>query len=143
MIKTVKFLRTLSAILFLGILAWVYAYLPYQVQLLEERGVFVIHKEHFFYYVGGAVLIINLFIIILSQIVEPLILSKGGERAMAWFTGLGFVLNIYFTLLVGFVGVLNNQASVSVSGFAYLNYFGPVLLVGWIFGFFYFLKSKK
>ena len=143
MVKTVKFLRVLSVILFLGVLALVYAYLPVEVQLSEEKGQLFMHKETFFYYAIGVFLIINLFSALFIYLLTPLVMLRGGEEAVAWLTGFGFVLNIYLVLLTGFVGVLNNQAHVSVGGFAYLNYLGPILILGWIIGIFYLLKSSK
>lgn len=143
MIKTVKFLRVLSVILFLGTLALVYAYLPIQVQLTEEKNQLVIHRENFFYFAVVFFLVINLLAVLMTNLLSPWVMLKGGEQAVAWLAGLGFVINIYLSMLMGFIGVLNNQAHVSTSGFAYLNYIGPVLILVWIIGIFYLIKSPK
>ena len=54
------------------------------------------------------------------------------------------IINIYISLLVGFVGVINNPNHVSALDYSYLNFFGPVLLVVWVIGFgMQFIKEKK
>mgnify|MGYP006266917635 CR=1 FL=1 len=143
MVRTVKFLRFLSFLLFLGILTLVYAYLPVIVQLTEDFNQLTVHKEDFFYYVVALFLIINVFIVIMNRIVSPLIENRSGEMAVAWFTALAFVLNIYLTMLMGYVGVLNNQTHIPLDAYAYLNYIGPFLLMVWLAGFFYLTVNKK
>ncbi len=143
MIKTVNFLRFLSIVLFLIILGLVYAFLPITVQLTEETNQLTVHKSSFFYYTIAFFLVVNLFVTLMTAILKPLLMRKGGDELTAWFNSLSFVINIYFTLLVGFVGVLNNQTHVSISSYAYLNYLGPLILASWIIGFFYLIVKKK
>lgn len=143
MIRTVKFLRILSILFFLGVLTLVYAYLPVMVQLTEEYNQLTLHKENFFYFAVAFSLIVNIFLLLLANILLPVVQNKAGEDAAAWWISLAFVINVYLGLLVGYIGVINNPAHVSSSGFAYLNYLGPVLLLIWIIGFFYLIVKKK
>ena len=143
MIKMVNFIRILSITLYLGVLGLVYAYLPVMVRTLPQDDTILVHREYFFYYAIGVFAIVNLFTWILIRMINPLIMLKRGEMATAWFNTIASVINIYLALVLGFIGVLNNPLHVSASGFAYLNYLGPVMLIIWMVGFFYLSVNKK
>ena len=143
MIKMVNLIRVLSIVLFLGVLALVYAYLPVMVRVLPQDQTMLIHREYFFYYAVGVFFVVNGFSWGLIKIIDPLIELKRGEMATAWFNMIAAVLNIYLALILGFIGVLNNPQHVSASGFSYLNYMGPILLIIWMVGFFYLSVNKK
>ncbi|MFH6982332.1 hypothetical protein [Marinoscillum luteum] len=139
MLRVVSFLKLLSIILFLIILVLVYAYLPIMVALEPDAGSLQLHKETFFYYVVAGFVIVNLVMLAFQKLFEGKIEN---EDVKAWVRGGAFVINICLTLLVGFIGVLNNSAHLNASGFAYLNYLGPALIFSWILGLFYMIYKK-
>lgn len=140
MLRVVNFLKLLSIILFLIILLLVYAYLPVMVKLEpESTGGLEIHRENFFYYTVGFFVVINVLLLAIQKLSENKIPTEG---AKAWSRGAAFVINIYLTLLVGFIGVINNSAHLDASGFTYLNYFGPFLIFSWVVGLIYMLVKK-
>ncbi|MEQ8582933.1 MAG: hypothetical protein RIC30_11655 [Marinoscillum sp.] len=139
MLRVVSFLKLLSIILFLIILVLVYAYLPIMVAMEPGTGGLQLHKETFFYYVVAGFVIVNLVMLAFQKLFEGKIEN---EDVKAWVRSGAFVINICLTLLVGFIGVLNNSGHLNPSGFAYLNYMGPVLIFSWILGLFYLIYKK-
>ncbi|RED93871.1 hypothetical protein [Marinoscillum furvescens] len=140
MVKVVNFLKFLSIVLFLGILLMVYAYLPVQVSLETAPGGYQLHKETFFYYTITGFIVINIVLLAFQKLNEK---RLSGDPLKAWMRGLGFVVNIYLTLIIGFIGVINNTTHLDPASFAYLNYLGPFLLVAWFVGLFYLVFSKR
>jgi hypothetical protein len=143
MVKVVNFVRILSILLFLAILGLVYAYLPVMVEMAPEAGVLTIRRENFFYFAAAAFLLINIFCWFLIKMAVPRLQVFKGIETAAWFAALPFVVNVYITFLVGFVGVINNQIHVSLAGYSYLNYLGPFLFFSWLVGLIYLIVKKK
>ncbi len=137
MTKAVKVLNLFSTLFFAVILLLIYSYLPLQVDLnLDRFG--VIHKQDFFYQVLITFIILN---IILRGVIFYGFKSVS-TLLLSWISALIFVVNFYLTLLIGFIGVLNNAAHISPTGFGYLNVFGPVLLIAWLSGLFFLIIKK-
>ncbi len=142
MVKTMNLVRILSILFFLIVFSFVYAFMPIQVKLFPESN-WMIHKEQFFYYGFGLFFIINAVTWLLQKLSMGQLEETRGEVPAAWLGGLPFVLNISYTMLAGFLGVLNNPAHISPANYAYLNYLVPILIVGWIGGFIYLMLGKK
>ncbi|MEQ8470437.1 MAG: hypothetical protein RIC35_04595 [Marinoscillum sp.] len=140
MLRVVNFLKVLSIILFLAILLLVYAYSPVMVNLFEGNSDLQLNRETFFYFGITVFVVINIVLLAFQKLFEKNIRN---DEVRSWVRGLGFVINIYLTLIVGFIGVLNNGAHLSAAGFAYLNYLGPFLIFSWICGLFYLLYAKR
>lgn len=140
MLKVVNFLKFLSIVLFLGILLLVYAYLPVMTNLTLDSTDLRLRKEYFFYFGIGVFVVVNLFFLGFQKLYESHISNL---EVRAWVRGLGFVVNIYLTLIIGFIGVINNTTHLDPSGFAYLNYLGPFLIFSWVVGLIYLAKKKS
>ena len=138
MLKSVNLLKGLSILIFLGTLVLVYAYAPVMIKLEISSGL-ELHRESFFYFSMAFVLVVNLALLGFERMFEPRIHS---EPLKAWVRGLTFVINFYFALIIAFVGVINNPQHLSVAGFSYLNYIGPVLIATWILGLAYLIYKK-
>ncbi|MEM6831488.1 MAG: hypothetical protein AAF551_13340, partial [Bacteroidota bacterium] len=84
---------------------------------------------------------------ILVNILLRLVLGYGlrslNLSIRSWMMGLIFLLNFYITLIIGFIGVLNNSTHVSPSSYAYLNFLGPILLIGWMIGLIFLVFKKS
>ena len=137
MIKTVKVLNLFSTLLFAIVLLLVYAYLPINVDLNVE-GWHPVHKQDFFY----QLLTIFLGINILLRVVIFYGLKHLKVLLLSWVSGLIFVMNFYFTLLAGFIGVWNNPTHISPSSYDYLNIIGPFFLIIWLAGLIFLLFKK-
>ena len=132
MVKAVGIIRFLSIVLFLGILALVYAYLPVMVSLIPDNG-YTLQRESFFYYVVAIFVVVNILLSVLTKSLQPQF-QKWDADFEAWFKMLTPVVNIYIVLLVGFIGVINNPTHISASSYAYLNFLGPILVLVWVIG---------
>ncbi|MFT5642398.1 MAG: hypothetical protein ACI9A7_002507 [Cyclobacteriaceae bacterium] len=139
MLRVLNLVKVVSAFIFLGILLLVYAYLPVMVEITPDQSLPKVQKEDWFYYAIAIFLMVNLFLFIIQKMTEPLIER---EDIKAMLRGFAFVINFYMTCLIGFVGVINNTTSVSLSSYAYLNFIGPVFIVGWIVGLIVVINSK-
>lgn len=139
MLRVVNFLKLLSILLFLIILLTVYAYLPIMVALEPGGGGFEAHKETFFYFSVSVFVLVNVSFLGFQKLFEGNIKNPG---LRAWVRSAGFVINIYLTLIIGFIGVMNNTGHLDPSGFAYLNYMGPFLVFSWAVGLFYIIYKK-
>ncbi|MEL7006739.1 MAG: hypothetical protein AAFN93_29035, partial [Bacteroidota bacterium] len=60
--------------------------------------------------------------------------SKARAVLHAWLLGLTPIVNIYLTMLVGFVAVINNPTDINASSYGYLNVLGPILITLWLVG---------
>ena len=105
---------------------------------LNIKEIGSIHKQQFFTYA--------LVIFIVSSILLRIIINYGlkgvQERLLAWGKAIILIVNVYLALLIGFVGVWNNQTHINASDYAYLNFMGPIMLIIWIGGLIYFAIKK-
>lgn len=144
MIKAVGIVRFLSLVLFLGTMGLVYAYLSPNVKLGLGNDAWVVGRDTFFYFILGTFVLVNVVLRILTQNVRNNYGKNWEEKTLAWFLTIVPFVNIYITLLLGFIGVINNPNHVSALSFSYLNFFGPVLILVWVIGFgLQFIKEKK
>ncbi len=140
MLKAVNILKVLSVVLFLGTLLIVYAYAPVMVKLRPETTELQLHKESFFYFFIAVFVIINIALLAFEKLYEK---SIQKTEVKAWVRGFTFILNFYFALITGFIGVINNTQHLKLSGFAYLNYIGPFLIFSWIIGLIYLVVNRS
>ncbi|WP_420578426.1 hypothetical protein [Ekhidna sp.] len=140
MTKAIKVLNRFSILLFSAIFLLVYAYLPISVDM-EIEGVKQLHKQHFFYYFFGAFMVLNIAL----KVATSYGTKNMNEELSAWSRSIVFILNFYFTTIVGFIGVLNNSTHINPGDYAYLTYLGPALLLIWVIGliFLFIRKSKQ
>ncbi|MFT6867910.1 MAG: hypothetical protein ACJA08_002757 [Cyclobacteriaceae bacterium] len=139
MVKAINVLKVISAFVFLVTLLFVYSFLPVMVTLNPEDASWAAHKGHFFYGILAGFILLNIFLLILERMLNGLIQN---EEIRAWIKGLAFVLNLYLSFIVGYVGVMNNSVHFQNGSYGYLNYLGPIIIFGWISGLI-FLATKK
>ncbi|MEP5612072.1 MAG: hypothetical protein ABJP45_07465 [Cyclobacteriaceae bacterium] len=138
MIKAVKVLNVTSVLFFTVVLLLIYGYLPISVDVNID-GIGNLHKHRFFYYSLSAFLGIN----IILRLILNFGFKSASEKVFAWMTSLIFILNLYLTFIVGFVGVWNNSSSISASSYAYLNYLGPLFVLVWVGGLIFLVVKKQ
>lgn len=136
---------------FLGMLLYVYAFLPIKVGLLyDAQGLssWSMTKELFFYYSIGGFAMINVVIYLYrkslakGQRFEAVywIEMKMGETVYHWLHGLAAAINFLLTFSVIFLGMYHNQEHFDIANYSFLIYLGPILVLGWFFSLFYLLK---
>ncbi|MEQ6119963.1 hypothetical protein [Reichenbachiella sp. MALMAid0571] len=153
--KVFKLISRITAFIFLGMLLYVYAFLPDMVSLYFDKnatGVLRVGKELFFYSALGLFIVSTL---ILSYMKKSLNLiqvnSSDGTMTMSiakkshlqtWANSLSVVFNLFFIFTVGFVGLFHNDEHFNISYFAVIIYIGPILMVASIFYLIYILFLK-
>ena len=137
MIKAIKVLNLFSIFLFAAILLLIYAYLPIQVELSVD-GIGQLHKQTFFYYVFVSFIVLNIVLRFVANTLQRSLTDKKSS----WVRSIIFILNFYFTTIIGFIGVINNSTHISPNNYAYLTYLGPVFLVTWLIGLIFLLIKK-
>lgn len=140
MLRALNLLKLFSIFLFLIILLLVYAYLPIIVNLRPGSTDIQLHKETFFYATIAFFVVVNVVLLAFQKLYENKIRK---EDVKAWVRGLTFVINLYITFMIGFIGVINNTAHIKAEGFAYLNYLGPFLVFSWIVGLIYLVQKRS
>ncbi|MBV6640398.1 MAG: hypothetical protein KI791_06760 [Cyclobacteriaceae bacterium] len=139
MLKAVKLIKVFSVLIFLGTLSLVYAYMPIMVKL-DEEGMAEINKENFFYSAVGIFIAVNVLILVIQNIINKKAID---EFLKAWIGGFTFIFNLYLSLIIGFLGVLNNPAHIPASNYYYLNWLGPILILGWLVGLIFLVLKRK
>lgn len=154
MIKVIKLLYTLSILIFLGVLLYVYAFLPNIIGVYFDgsgSAQFSMHRADFFYAALGLFVLTNGAIILYRKMNRGslnLSVSEFGEMSVPeqvyhWLMGLSLVINVIYVFSIMFVGMYHNSEHFDIKDYVALIYIGPLLLAGWIFWFIYLQFSKK
>ncbi len=152
--RILKFTRLLSIILFLGVLLFVYAYLPEQVGIdadaQNEFSTFI-DKEVFFYVAVTIFLLVNIIFVVFANLMQMLKVSSDGffrsdefkESIHNWFISFGLVINLFLISVVAFIGFFNNADYYNIASFSAFAYVGQAMIFIWIVLFFYLLMRRK
>jgi len=139
MFQFAKVLRIFTAIFYVVILLFIYAYLPLTLDLNIE-GIGRIGRGFFFYTAMSVFVVLQLIFYFFRFYVD-----RAGVGQQLRFTVhlLPSVMLFSLTLLIGYLGVLNNAEDIAPSRYYYLNYLSAVLMIGWFFAFLFVLIRKK
>ena len=157
MSRLIKFIWIITTLLFLGILLWVYAYLPENVNIgtdAEGAGNGFIGRESFFYTALVIFAFFNGVLFTLKKWIE----MKAGERIYTshdepgslqhdladWL--LGFAASINFFLILGmiYLSVFNNPEGIDFRFYGPIVYAGPIVIgILLLFLPFIFLKKRS
>lgn len=118
--RLIKFFRTASALVFIGVSLYVYAILPTEVfvfhlddePILVERGTFFYNSLAVFFFV-------NLLIFAAEFYIGRTGAGKTLRALSLWLTSFAGVLNLFFTLSLAAVFSLNEDAGLSTGALFY------------------------
>ena len=138
MISIVKAVRVISSLAFLGVLLYVYAYLPDPVKLPVDLGgirELLVNKGNLFYIMVGIFAIVSTTSFFVVRLINKL---PGSEISFKknltnWSLSFLVVINIFLILSLVIIGIINNTERAGIGHYATLAYVGPVLLVIWLF----------
>lgn len=154
MSRNIRIVRTFSIIVYLGVLLYVYAYLPQQVGIdaneADEFSTFI-DKETFFYFALGSFLLVNIIVVVFGNLMQLIPVNAQGfftsqefkERIHNWFSSFGLIINLFFLSAVAFIGFFNNADYYHISSFSIFAYLGQALIFIWIILFFYLLSKRS
>ena len=142
--KFIGFFRTVSFLLFTAALLWSYAYMVGQVTYrfdTEGNPIFAIDKEVYFYSAIAIFLFTNVVCVTFIQYLKKIKTSETGKGLrnrslkldlITWFKGFAGVLNLFFSLVLFYLGLTNiaeSQQSITMGFYIYL---GPILIIAWL-----------
>ena len=138
MISIVKAVRVLSSLAFLGVLLYVYAYLPDPVKLPVDVGgikELLVHKGNLFYAMIGIFALVSITSFFVIRLINTLPGSEVNfkKNLTNWSLSFLVVINVFLILSLVIIGVINSTEQTSIGNYATLAYIGPVLLIIWLF----------
>lgn len=152
--KLVGLIRTVSYLVFLGVLIWAYASLAAQVTYRfdgDGSALEVIGKDTFFFVSTAVFLVSNIICVIFLQTLRKIKSSEDGVGirnrslkldVMTWVKGFAAILNIMFITIVFFLGFMNMN-ELKMDALSVYIYIGPILLIAWFFYLVKILSAKR
>ena len=133
--KVLRALGLISMIVVGIIFLFDYANYPEQVLLtMDSNGdpLLYLSKNSTFYSFLGIMAIVNISLILLSQLV-------GRNRNLTkiyrpWIWSLAVLINVFFIISITFISILNSRENFNYSNFGYLIYVSLLLLFLWAIG---------
>lgn len=149
-----KFVSGASVVIFMGMLLYVYAFLPEKVGLYydaNEIALWTMGKTNVFYTFLGVFIFVNLITSLLSRSIGIVPVDPAGfikteyfkYNLHLWSAGLSFILNLTIIFAIIFIGLYHNDEHFNISYFSFLIYVGPILLTIWIFVLLYFVANRS
>lgn len=125
-LKIFKAVWFLSMMAVLGNLLYIYAGLPENVVIREERlGSTAVSREMFFYLALLSLTVVNVTVYLVSKAIPK------DEDTRAWYHGLVITLNIFFVVAFSLVGTVNSAERFNFAKIGFLIYGSVILFVVW------------
>lgn len=143
--KITNAFRILSIIVLVFVFFISYAGLPEQVLLvLDDNGnpIQYVVKNYFFYGTLAILIIANALIYVLANILRKST-KLINQVVSAHLMSLLIVINIFFMVVLSFIGILNGQENFDYSAFAPFIYLPVVLFFIWLITFVYSVIQLK
>lgn len=143
--KFIGFFRTVSFLIFLAALLWSYANISGQVTYsfnsLSEASAYL-DKDLYFFISLAAFLFVNATLAFFIQTLKKVRTVEGGgglknndfkQDIMTWIKGFAAVVNLFFSLILFYLGLINLAESDQSFTMGFYVYLGPLLIVLWLF----------
>ena len=125
-LKLLKAIWFLSMLVTLGALLFVYASLPQEVLVQDDREARVaISNELFFYLAMALIAISNALVFVMAKV------FKTNEELRAWFFGLIITLNVFFIIGMNFISLYNSAEKFDYDRIAVIIYGSLGLIILW------------
>ncbi|WP_305982820.1 hypothetical protein [Roseivirga thermotolerans] len=153
--KFIGFFRTVSYVLFTAALLWSYAYMVGQVTYrFDTQGnpIYAVDRNTYFF---GALAIFILTNVVCSVFIQTLKKIKTTEDGsglrnrslkldlVTWTKGFAGIVNLFFGLIMFFLGLMNLAESQQSKTLGFYVYLGPILIVVWFFYLAYLLGKSR
>jgi hypothetical protein len=122
----------------------VYAFSPEMVGIVyspEGEAVYEVSRNMFFYSAMILFMIFQLiFYLFKVNVIRHRFQGEKGTKLGTWFRGMFLGVNVFFILMIIFIGLASNAVDYSFSSINYIALIGPVLILFWllIFPLFYY-----
>ncbi len=149
--KVTNALRIISIIVLVVVFFLAYAGLPDQVLVIIDNvgePVTYLSKNYFFYGTLTALIITNTLLyvvaILFHKIKTKLSALARSQIVAKYFLALAIILNVFFSVELSFIGILNGQENFDYTNFSPFFFLSGGLFVVWLLAFVYSLiRSKK
>ena len=136
MIRIIRVFTTFSILLFLIILLIVYAFLPDRVGIMFSNSgekLYAISRNVFFYSLLWIFFLVQLtFYLFRIYVLKSWLKNSERLNLSVWFRGMFLTVNIFFILMVAFLGLANNAIDYTYKSIQNLAFAGPVMLLIWL-----------
>lgn len=139
MFQFAKVVRLVTYFLFLTILLLVYAYVPLTLDV-QMDGIGRVGRSFFFYSALGVFLVLHFALYFLRVQIDRMGVGLWVRFAIH---ALPSVLFFSLTLLIGYVGILNNAQDIEPARYFYLNYLSAGLPLIWLAGFLFVVAKGR
>lgn len=141
--------------MFLAALLWSYAYMVGQVTYkfdAEGNPIYDIDRNVYFFGALAVFLFVNTVCSVFIQTLKKIKSSEEGvglrNRSLkldlvTWTKGFAGILNLFFSLVLFFLGLMNLAESGQSITLGFYVYLGPILIIAWFFYLAYLLGKKR
>ena len=153
--KFIGFFRTVSYLLFMAALLWSYAYMVGQITYRFDTSgnpMYDIDKNTYFFSAVAIFIFANAVCAVFIQTLKKIKTSEEGvglrNRSLkldliTWAKGFAGILNLFFALVMFFLGLMNLAESKQSMTLGFYVYLGPILIVTWFFYLAYLLGKRR
>ncbi len=143
--KFIGFFRNVTILLFTGALIWSYAFMASQVNYrFDPAGdaLGTANKDTYFFGAIVIFLLTNVVCYYFTKVLKKINTTEDGtgirnrslkKDLMVWIKGFAGVLNLFFSLILVFLGLMNMSADYNIKTLGFYVYLGPVLILAWFF----------
>lgn len=143
--KFIGFFRNVTILLFTIALIWSYAYMAGQVNYRFDpagEALGTASKDTYFF---GAIIIFLLTNVSCYWFIKTLKKIKTSDEGkglrnkalkldlIGWIKGFAGVLNLFFSLILVFLGLMNMSDQYNIQTLGFYVYLGPILIILWFF----------
>ncbi|MBO3697075.1 hypothetical protein [Roseivirga sp. E12] len=143
--KFIGFFRNVTILLFTGALIWSYAFMASQVNYRFDPAGDALGTASKNTYFFGAIIVFLLANVVCSyftRVLKKITTTEDGrgirnrslkKDLINWIKGFAGVLNLFFSLILVFLGLMNMSADYNIKTLGFYVYLGPVLILSWFF----------
>lgn len=143
--KFIGFFRNVTILLFTGALIWSYAFMAGQVNYRFDpagEALGTANKDTYFFGAVAIFLLTNVVCFWFIKTLRKINTSEDGtgirNRSLkldliSWIKGFAGVLNLFFSLILVFLGLMNMSAGYNIKTLGFYVYLGPALILVWFF----------
>ena len=143
--KFIGFFRSVTILLFTGALIWSYAFMASQVSYrFDPAGdaLGTANKDTYFFGAIAIFLLANVVCYYFTKVLQKINTTEDGvgikkkylkKDLITWIKGFAGVLNLFFSLILVFLGLMNMSSDYNIKTLGFYVYLGPVLIMVWFF----------
>jgi len=143
--KFIGFFRNVTILIFTGALIWSYAFMASQVNYrFDPAGdaLGTANKNTYFFGAMAIFLLTNVVCYYFTRVLKRIDTTEDGKGIrnrslkndlISWIKGFAGVLNLFFSLILVFLGLMNMSADYNIKTLGFYVYLGPLLILAWFF----------